>query len=203
MNDSKFSYYKIYKPFGMLSQFGNLEGKPVLGDLYKFPKDVYSIGRLDTDSEGLLLLTNDKKLNHILLNPSFKHNRSYLVQVDGAINENAITQLESRLEITIDGKPYLTLPAKVEILQDPPILPERNPPIRFRKNIPTSWIRLTLTEGKNRQVRRMTAKVGFPTLRLVRESIEGIILETMQPGEVLELSKDWVYDKLKINIKKF
>ena len=133
-------------------------------DFFDVEKDVYPIGRLDYDSEGLLILTNDKQLNHRLLNPSFAHMREYWVQVDGAINDNAINILQQGVSINIDGKLYNTKPAIAMLLSDP-IVCERDPPIRFRKDIPTSWISLILTEGKNRQVRKMTAAVGFPTLR--------------------------------------
>jgi len=180
----------------MLSQFSKEEEQQTLADLSNFPKDVYPVGRLDSDSEGLLILTNDKELNHRLLNPKFKHERTYLSQVEGLITSQAIDQLCKGVTITIDGKPHQTFPAKARVLMMDPILPDRNPPIRFRKNSSTSWIELTLHEGKNRQVRKMTAAVGFPTLRLVRTAIEGIKLEGMKPGEVKELSKDKIYHLL-------
>ncbi|WP_409049720.1 pseudouridine synthase [Runella sp. MFBS21] len=184
----------------MLSQFSVEGDKPTLADLpYEFSKDVYPVGRLDADSEGLLLLTNDTSLNHRLLNPKFKHQRTYFVQVDGQITNEAQEALKKGVTISIDGKPHHTQPAKVQLLIVPPPLPERVPPIRVRQNIPTSWIALTLHEGKNRQVRRMTAAVGFPTLRLVRWSIEDIKLGNLQPGEVLEVEKEWLLKKLKIN----
>lgn len=193
-----FKYYIIYKPYGMLCQFTSGENKPVLGDLYTFPKDVYAVGRLDADSEGLLLLTNDTSLNHRLLNPKFRHERTYWVQVDGDITPEALANLSKGVTITVDGKPYQTLPLRARKMDIAPALPERNPPIRFRKNIPTSWIELTLQEGKNRQVRKMTAVVGYPTLRLVRSAIEGVKIEQMQPGEVKQLSKDLIYSLLNI-----
>lgn len=194
----QFKYYIIYKPYGMLCQFTSGENKPVLGDLYSFPKDVYAVGRLDADSEGLLLLTNDTTLNHRLLNPKFRHERTYWVQVDGDITPEAVVNLAKGVTITVDGKPYQTLPLQAQKLELAPLLPDRNPPIRFRKNIPTSWVELTLHEGKNRQVRKMTAAVGFPTLRLVRAAIEGFKIEQMQPGEVKQLSKELTYTLLKI-----
>lgn len=193
-----YSYFIIYKPFGMLSQFSPEGNKAVLGELYPFPKDVYPVGRLDADSEGLLLLTNDKKLNHRLLNPDFKHFRTYWVQVDGAVNEKARRQLEEGVSIKVNKKEYQTLPAKAKILENPTDMPERTPPIRYRKDIPTSWLALSLQEGKNRQVRRMTAAVGFPTLRLIRTQIENLSLQGMQPGDVKELNEDEVYSLLKI-----
>lgn len=177
----------------MLSQFSREGDKSTLADLGTFPKDVYPVGRLDSDSEGLLILTNDKELNHRLLNPRFRHQRTYWAQVDGAVTKEAIDQLSKGVTITVDGKPYQTLPSSAKILQADPDLPERIPPIRFRKTIPTSWIELKLQEGKNRQVRKMTAAVGFPTLRLVRVAIERISLGNMQPGEVRELSGKEMY----------
>ncbi len=189
-------YYIIYKPYQVLSQFSEMVQKKTLADFFKVPRDVYPVGRLDYDSEGLLLLTNDKLLNHRLLDPAFAHEREYLVQVDGAITQEAIKQLEQTVTIQVDGKPYHTKPCKASILVQEPLLPERNPSIRFRKEIPAPWIRLVLTEGKNRQVRKMTAQVGFPTLRLVRYRIGSIILENMQPGEMIKVERDTMYKKL-------
>ncbi len=180
----------------MLSQFTADGDKLTLAQLSDFPKDVYPVGRLDADSEGLLILTNDKELNHRLLNPKFKHSRAYLVQIEGSVTDEAIVKLCSGVSITVEGKTYQTLPAKATILTIDPILPVRNPPIRFRKNKPTSWIEFTLYEGKNRQVRKMTASIGFPTLRLVRKSIEGINIGDMQPGEVIALQKENIYHLL-------
>jgi 23S rRNA pseudouridine2457 synthase len=183
-------YFIIYKPFEMLSQFTKEGDHKTLANLsYSFPKDVYPVGRLDADSEGLLLLTNDKMLNHILLDPKYKHNRTYLAQVEGVFSEAAKKKLEQGVTISVDGKDYKTFPAKVAI-QNLVSLPLRNPPIRFRKNIPTTWIEITVQEGKNRQVRKMTAGVGFPTLRLVRIGIEKISLGKMLPGEVKEIRKE-------------
>lgn len=189
-------YFQLYKPYQVLSQFSAEEGKQTLADFFDVPKDVYPVGRLDFDSEGLLLLTNDKQLNHRLLHPGFLHQRSYWVQVDGAIDANAIRSLENGVDINVDGKIYHTQKAIARIFEQPPIVPIRNPPIRFRKEIPAPWIELILTEGKNRQVRKMTAKVGFPTLRLIRNSIEEIRLGSMQPGEIMALSQEEIYQKL-------
>ena len=183
-------HYLIYKPFTMLSQFSPEGDKPTLADLpCTFRRDVYPVGRLDADSEGLLILTGDKTINHRLLDPRFSHKRTYYVQVDGPITDEAIRQLTDGVMITVDGKPHHTLPAQARRLPADPDLPARNPPIRFRANIPTSWIALTLTEGKNRQVRKMTAAVGFPTLRLVRWSIGHLTAAGMRPGEVRPLSE--------------
>jgi 23S rRNA pseudouridine2457 synthase len=189
-----FRYFLIYKPFGMLSQFSREGDHPTLADLiFDFPKDVYPVGRLDADSEGLLLLTNDNFLKTKLLEPKNRHSRTYFVQVDGEITEEACIKLSRGVEININGKSYQTMPAHAETIPEP-TFPERNPPVRFRKNIPTSWVSLTLHEGKNRQVRRMTAAVGFPTLRLVRWAIGNMTLaETAQPtanpGDVWEVMK--------------
>jgi len=183
----------------MLSQFSREGDNKALADLkFNFPKDAYPVGRLDSDSEGLLLLTNDKSINHKLLNPKFRHTRTYLAQVEGIFSEEAQRKLEKGVSISVDGKIYQTLPCKVEIINEPNNLPERNPPIRFRKNIPTSFVKISLHEGKNRQVRKMTAAVGFPTLRLIRIAIEKIELGNLQPGEVLEIKKEECYSLLSL-----
>jgi 23S rRNA pseudouridine2457 synthase len=184
-------YFLFYKPFQVLTQFSAEGEKKTLAHYFKnIPKDIYPVGRLDFDSEGLLLLTNDKKLTLQLLEPRFKHERTYYVQVEGIFDEVAKQKLASGVEINVDGKSYKTLPSKVEIFQDEPLLPERNPPIRFRKNIPTTWISLTLKEGKNRQVRKMTAAAGFPTLRLVRFSIGNIDITGWESGNIQEISAE-------------
>jgi 23S rRNA pseudouridine2457 synthase len=189
-------YFIIYKPFNVLSQFTSQEGKQTLKDLFDIPADVYPVGRLDYDSEGLLILTNDKQLNHNLLNPSFAHKREYWVQVEGDIEETAIRDLASGVTITVDGKWYQAKPGEAAKFSTAPKIAERNPPIRFRKNIPTSWIRLILSEGKIRQVRKMTAKVGFPTLRLIRYRIENLTLEGLVPGEMRIMSREELYPLL-------
>jgi 23S rRNA pseudouridine2457 synthase len=189
-------YFIIYKPFQVLSQFSASEGKLTLKDFFKVPPDVYPVGRLDYDSEGLLLLTNDTQLNQRLLHPQYRHEREYWVQVDGNIDMAAIHQLQSGLTIHIDGKPFRTAPCKAGIFNEAPSLPERNPPIRFRKHIPAPWIWMVLTEGKNRQVRKMTAAAGFPTLRLVRYRIGRITIDTLLPGQQQELSSDTIYPLL-------
>jgi 23S rRNA pseudouridine2457 synthase len=182
-------YYAIYKPFGMLSQFSREGEQPTLADLeFDFPKDVYPVGRLDADSEGLLLLTNDNRFKTRLLDPKRGHYRTYYVQVEGEVTEEACQALEDGVFISINGKKHHTLPAQAKKIEEP-ALPERNPPIRFRKNIPTSWLALSLHEGKNRQVRRMTAAVGFPTLRLVRWAISNLTLANLHPGQVKSLSQ--------------
>jgi 23S rRNA pseudouridine2457 synthase len=184
-------YFLFYKPFQVLSQFSPEGDKKTLADYFKnIPKDVYPVGRLDYDSEGLLLLTNDKKITQQLLEPRYKHQRTYFVQVEGIFNEEAKKKLEQGVQISVDGKLYTTLPARVVILTEEPLLPERNPPIRFRKNIPTTWISITLNEGKNRQVRKMTAASGFPTLRLARYAIGTYTVSGWASGGIKEVSTD-------------
>ncbi len=189
-------YFIIYKPYLVLSQFTSQNEQKNLSHFFSLPKDVYAVGRLDYDSEGLLILTNDATLNHRLLHPKFEHEREYWVQVDGAITDEAIQQLEEGVEINIDGKMYKTKRCKVRRLSDDIVVPPRNPPIRFRNHIPAPWISLILREGKNRQVRKMTSKVGFPTLRLIRQRIVNVELGNLSPGEMLELSKKTMYKKL-------
>ena len=166
------------KPYGVLSQFTPEAGHRAL-DEFSFPADVYAAGRLDHDSEGALLLTDEGPLVKRLLDPKFEHPRTYLAQVDGQITPEAIRQLAKGVVI----KGYRTKPCKAEMVEAPEWIWDRTPPIRYRAAIPTSWVRLTLIEGKNRQVRHMTAAVGFPTLRLIRTQIGNIALDGLQPGE--------------------
>ena len=166
------------KPFGVLSQFTPEAGHKAL-DEFGLPAGIYAAGRLDHDSEGALLLTDNGPLIKKLLDPKFGHPRTYLAQVDGQITEEAVKKLAAGVDI----KGYRTKPCKAEIAKEPEGLWPRNPPVRFRANIPTSWVQLTLTEGKNRQVRHMTAAVGFPTLRLIRVKIGNIPLGDLQPGQ--------------------
>lgn len=177
-----------------MSQFSG-EG-PTLASLGDFPKEVYPVGRLDKDSEGLLLITDDKWLNHHLLNPRFGHQRTYYAQVEGVPTPEGLKELQSGVVIQVDGQNYKTKPALAKILTPIPELPERNPPIRYRASIPDTWISLTLIEGKNRQVRKMTAAVGFPTLRLVRFSMEKITISGMEVGEIREMDQESVYRAL-------
>jgi 23S rRNA pseudouridine2457 synthase len=192
-------YYLIYKPYQVLSQFTSLDGKLCLKDILNVPKDVYPVGRLDYDSEGLLLLTNDTSINHQLLHPKFAHARTYWVQVDGAITNDAIEALSKGVTISVDGKTYETKKATLKILPDAIVVPERNPPIRVRKSIPTSWVSIQLTEGKNRQVRKMFASVGFPVVRLIRSQIGQFSIAQMQPADCLSLSFEEVQNALFVN----
>jgi 23S rRNA pseudouridine2457 synthase len=166
----KFSYFMVNKPYGMLSQFSR-EGKwQALCDLnYNFDKDVYPIGRLDADSEGLLLLTNDKRLNALLLQPKQHVVKTYLLQVEGTANAQHINQLLTQVSFTVNNKQHITNAAMATIVDAPSYIMDRNEAPILPKRFPvTSWITLTITEGKNRQVRKMTAAVGLPTLRLIR-----------------------------------
>ena len=180
-------YFAVYKPFGVLSQFTAPPGKTSLKDIFHLPADVYPVGRLDEDSEGLLLLTNDATFQHRLSDPAFKHEKEYLVQVEGLFTEEARRAMERGVTIRIKGEDHRTRPCTCRLLAVAPDLPERTPPIRVRKSIPDSWISVVLTEGKNRQVRRMTAAVGFPTLRLVRWRSGALDLGSMRPGEAREI----------------
>jgi 23S rRNA pseudouridine2457 synthase len=172
------------KPFGVLSQF-TPDGSPnrTLAE-FAFPPRVYPLGRLDADSEGLLLLSDEGALNQRLLDPSEGHSREYWVQVEGVPNEAAMARLASGVEI--QGR--RTRPCTVRLLDPAPVLPPRNPPIRFRKTVPDAWLAIALIEGKNRQVRRMTAAVGHPTLRLWRAKIGGLSLGDLAPGRWRVLS---------------
>jgi len=172
----------LNKPYGVLCQFRDPDGRPTLAD-YVRQKDVYAAGRLDHDSEGLLLLTDDGALAHKLTDPRHKQPKTYLVQVDGQITDEAIAAL--RRGVTLNDGP--TLPAGAEHAAEPEWLWPRDPPVRFRKLIPTSWLRITLREGRNRQVRRMTAAVGFPTLRLIRERIGPYALDGLGLGETRQI----------------
>lgn len=180
----------------MLSQFSPKEGKSCLADFFKVPKDAYPVGRLDYDSEGLLILTNDRELNHRLLHPRFAHEREYWVEVEGDITGTALDHLKTGLDIKVDGKPFHTRPCIARRFSVKPSVPDRNPPVRFRKNIPTSWISMILTEGKNRQVRKMTAGCGFPTLRLIRYRVEALTISGMVPGTMRMLERRDIYQKL-------
>jgi 23S rRNA pseudouridine2457 synthase len=175
----EFCYVLFNKPYGVLCQFTGPAGRETLSLYGPFSSDLYPAGRLDADSEGLVLLTNDGALKAGLLDPGRGHPRTYLVQVEGVPPENALRALEGG--VVIEGKK--TLPARVRLLEEEPRLPARRVPIRYRKSVPTAWLEMTLREGRNRQVRKMTARVGHPTLRLVRLRIGFLELGALRPGE--------------------
>ena len=179
-------HFMLYKPYGYLSQFvGEHKKKKYLGELYDFPAGTMAIGRLDEDSEGLLLLTTDGKVSEAIREKTIE--KEYYAQVDGNITSEAIQQLKEGVEIGTRNVKYITRPAKVFPLNAAPDFPERSRRIREDRHGPTSWVSITITEGKFRQVRKMTAAVGFPTLRLVRMRIGNLLLGNLQPGEVKEL----------------
>ncbi|WMW81794.1 pseudouridine synthase [Undibacterium cyanobacteriorum] len=172
------------KPFDVVCQFSPHPQRPTLADYIKIPK-VYPAGRLDADSEGLILLTDDGKLQHKISHPDWKESKTYLVQVEGSASAEQLQRLQAPLNLG----DFTTLPCQAFEIAEPDWLWPRNPPIRQRANIPTSWLCMVLAEGKNRQVRRMTAAVGLPTLRLIRSAIGDYSLAThpLMPGEMMEL----------------
>lgn len=182
-------HFRIYKPYGYLSQFitnqRTRRNKKLLGELHDFPAETMSIGRLDEDSEGLLLLTTDGKVSAEITGSGVE--KEYYAQVDGQITQDAIDKMRSGVEIGINGKKYLTRKCGAELLTTSPTFPPRSKSIRDARHGPTSWVSITLTEGKFRQVKKMTAAVGFPTLRLVRVRIGNEELGKMEAGEVHEV----------------
>jgi 23S rRNA pseudouridine2457 synthase len=192
-----YRYLLFYKPYNVLSQFTDQEAnqnrtsdrvallptRQTLKD-YIPVTSVYPVGRLDQDSEGLMLLTNNGRLQDQLSNRRFQHPRTYWVQVEGIPPTAALRQLSRGVKI----QDYQTRPTLVQLLPTEPVLPPRLPPIRFRKSVPTSWLEITMTEGRNRQVRKMTAAVGFPTLRLVRVAIAHLRLDSLEPGQWRDLT---------------
>lgn len=191
-------HFIIHKPYGYLSQFKYelKRKKKLLGELHDFPEGTMAIGRLDEDSEGLLLLTTDGKMSEIVR--SKKVEKEYYVQVDGIITEEAIQKMRNGVEIGFEGIKYMTKPCKAFIVNEVPNFGERGKKIRDERHGPTSWASIVVTEGKFRQVRKMTAAVGFPTLRLVRIRIGNVHLNNLQAGEVIETSD---FSKINDNIK--
>ncbi len=175
-------YIIFYKPYGVLSQFTPEHGHRSLAE-FSFPKDVYPAGRLDADSEGLLLLTSDGDFQSFIAEPKHKRPKVYLAQVERVITGEALYKLQKGVVLN-DGP---TLPCRARAAEEPP-LPPREPPIRFRKTVPVSWVEIELKEGRNRQVRRMLASVGFPVLRLVRKAIGPVTLDGLEPGQWRDLT---------------
>jgi 23S rRNA pseudouridine2457 synthase len=182
-------HFLIHKPYGYLSQFiyQLKRKKKLLGELYDFPEGTMAIGRLDEDSEGLLLLTTDGMMSEIVRGK--KVEKEYYVQVDGIIHQEAIEQLKSGVEIGFNGKKYTTKKCQASILQSTPELGDRGKKIRDERHGPTSWLSITINEGKFRQVRKMTSAVGFPTLRLVRIRVGNVFLNDLKAGEVIEVKE--------------
>jgi 23S rRNA pseudouridine2457 synthase len=182
-------HFKLFKPYGFLSQFvpESRKKKHLLGELFNFPDKSMAIGRLDHDSEGLLLLTTDGMMSYKVRSKGIE--KEYYVQVDGEITSEAMSRLQNGVEISVNGAKYLTLPCKAFKLDNEPQLPTRGRKIRDPRHGPTSWVSITLCEGKNRQIRKMTAAVGFATLRLVRVRIGDIHIESLIAGEVATLAK--------------
>jgi 23S rRNA pseudouridine2457 synthase len=182
-----YQHFLIHKPYGYLSQFKYelKRSKKLLGELYDFPENTMAIGRLDEDSEGLLLLTTDGMMSEIVR--SKKVEKEYYAQVDGIITEKAVEELKVGVEIGFHGKKYITKKCEASLLNENPNLGDRGKKIRDERHGPTSWVSITLTEGKFRQIRKMTSAVGFPTLRLVRVRVGNILLNDLKAGEVLEV----------------
>jgi 23S rRNA pseudouridine2457 synthase len=184
-DEGPFRYIALFKPYDVLCQFTDSAGRATLKQFVPI-EGIYPAGRLDRDSEGLVFLTDDGQLAHRLTDPRFAHSKTYLVQVERIPDRQALDSLRQGVALN-DGR---TSPAQVEMVAEPPALPDRSVPIRFRKSVATAWLRLTIHEGRNRQVRRMTAAVGHPTLRLVRVAIGPVSLGALAPGQWRKLSPD-------------
>lgn len=196
-------YYIINKPFGCLSQFTReADHHVVLGDLYDFPPTVYPVGRLDRDSEGLLILTDDRRLNAAILSPANHRAKTYWVRVEGEPTQQALEQLRQGVDIRIKKKVHHCAPVEVRELpvETSAGIPERTPPVRYRKSVPDTWLELKLTEGKNRQVRRMCAAVSLPVLRLLRAGIGGLTLEEVGEEPVREVEPAWLFARLGLHL---
>ena len=192
-------YFIIYKPYKMISQFISPYEQRKLGELnFNFPEGTNAVGRLDNDSEGLLILTTDKSLANRLLHPTRKHKRSYIVQVKRVIEEPSLIKLREGLQIIVKRKGvYITQPAEVNLIEKPINLPARED--SFREELPQSWLEFVLTEGKNRQIRKMCGAVRHDCKRLIRTKIENLELGDMQPGDVKEIEKEKLFELLLLN----
>lgn len=201
-NYVKYKYYIINKPFQVLSQFTQEGGKECLKDYFEVESDIYPVGRLDYDSEGLLILTNDNYLKTAVLAPDSKTSKVYLVQVENTPTIADLEQLENGVTINVNGKDYQTQKCKVFLLslEKSEKIAERVPPIRFRKSIPTTWLEIHITEGKNRQIRKMTAKINCPTLRIIRHSIGSLNLNMLEGKNKKEISQEEIYKSLDLKI---
>ncbi len=195
---SKLKYFLFHKPYKILSQFSDEAGNRGWGSLLQLGRDIYPVGRLDLDSEGLLILTNDRKMTDLLLNPKYQHTRTYLAQVEGIVSKTALYQFGEGLDIKIKGQNYRTQPAHAALVTSP-VSPREVLPVNERKYSHTSWLKIELTEGKNRQVRKMTAQVNHPTLRLIRVAIEDLELGDIPSGSIRMISRNAIYKKLKIS----
>lgn len=190
-------YFAIYKPYKMLSQFAAVKKKRTLADLdFEFPEGTHALGRLDDNSEGLLLLTTDKSITAKLMHPAKKHERIYWVQVHGGVQPDAITQLENGISIILEGQQYRTLPCKVKVIETPQNLPARAHPVGT--HFATTWLEMRLYEGKFHQIRKMTAAAGHQTMRLIRVALEDLSLQEFIPGAVYEYSEKDFHKLLRI-----
>lgn len=191
----KYRYFTLHKPYGVLSQFTpDHPGQRTLAELGSFPRDVYPVGRLDADSEGLIVLTNDNVLKCRILDPVSQVKKTYWAQVEGEPIDDELTALRRGISIRIKGQAFHTAPAEADFMAEKPVLSDRNPPVRFRRSIPDCWVQIVLTEGKNRQVRRMLAAVGLPVIRLVRYTIGDLSLDGHLPGEIKEWNAKELYN---------
>lgn len=190
-------YWMVYKPYKMLSQFAAIKKKRTLADLpFNFPEGTHAVGRLDDNTEGLLILTNDKSITAKLMHPDQAHERKYWVQVHGKVGEETLIKLENGIDIILEGQIYHTLPCKAKIIETPSHIPPRAHPVGT--HFATTWIELILTEGKFHQIRKMCAGIGHQTMRLIRVSIEDLKITELIPGHIEEIKKEDFFQKLKI-----
>lgn len=198
MTNSIHRYFVIYKPFKMVSQFVSPDKVNLLGDLnFDFPEGTHAIGRLDNNSEGLLLLTTNKRVTKLLFESETPHKRTYIVQVERRMTQDTLEKLRNGISIRVKGGDYYTTTScEVDIIEKPLTIVKRDH--EFREDLPQTWIRMTLTEGKYHQIRKMVSSVYHPCKRLIRVSIEDLVLDDMKPGEVREVGEEEFFSKLKI-----